>query len=42
MSKCTANQMTFGRLGRRAVEANFESGAISSDGSAMLLRQMDN
>lgn len=42
MPKCTAEQMTFGRLGRRVVEANFEGGAISSDGGVMLLRQMDN
>lgn len=42
MPKCTVNQMTFGRLGRRFVEANFEGGAISSDGGVMLLRQMDN
>jgi len=34
--------MTFGRLGRRFVEADFEGGAISTDGGVMLLRQMDN
>ncbi|BBA37413.1 transposase of ISThsp13, IS1380 family [Methylocaldum marinum] len=33
--------MTFGRLGRRVIEANFQGGAISSDGGVMLLRQLD-
>jgi hypothetical protein len=33
--------MTFGRLGRRVIEANFRGGAISSDGGLMLLRQLD-
>lgn len=42
MPKCTANQMEFGRLGCRVVEANFEGGAISFDGGVMLLRQRDN
>ena len=41
MPKCTADQMNFGRLGRRQIEANFEGGAISSDGGLMLLRQVD-
>ena len=41
MPKCTADQMSFGRLGRRVIEANFEGGAISSDGGLMLLRQVD-
>lgn len=41
MSKCTADQMEFGRLGRRLIEANFEGGALSSDGGLMLLRQTD-
>lgn len=41
MSKCTADQMKFGRLGRRMVEVNFEGGALSSDGGLMLLRQVD-
>jgi hypothetical protein len=42
MPKCTADQIGFGRLGRRIIEANFQGGAISSDGGVMLLRQMDN
>jgi hypothetical protein len=33
--------MMFGRLGRRVIEANFEGGALSSDGGLMLLRQVD-
>lgn len=41
MPKCTADEMTFGRLGRRVIEANFQGGAISSDGGLMLLRQVD-
>lgn len=41
MTKCTAEGMSFGRLGRLAVEANFEGGALSSDGGLMLLRQVD-
>ena len=41
MPKCTANELEFGRLGRRVIEANFGGGAISSDGGVMLLRQVD-
>lgn len=41
MPKCTAEMMDFGRLGRRVIEANFQGGAISSDGGLMLLRQVD-
>jgi hypothetical protein len=41
MPKCTADQIEFGRLGRRIIEANFQGGAISSDGGVMLLRQVD-
>jgi hypothetical protein len=41
MPKCTADEMGFGRLGRRQIEANFEGGALSSDGGLMLLRQVD-
>lgn len=41
MPKCTADQIEFGRLGRRVVEANFEGGAISSDGGLLLLREVD-
>lgn len=41
MPKCTANQIQFGCLGRRIIEANFNGGDISSDGGLMLLRQVD-
>lgn len=41
MPKCTTDEMEFGRLGRRVIEANFQGGAISSDGGVMLLRQVD-
>ena len=41
MPKCTADQLSFGRLGRRVIEANFEGGAISSDGGLMLLKEVD-
>ena len=41
MPKCTATRIDFGALGRRLVEANFEGGALSSDGGLMLLRQVD-
>ena len=41
MPKCTAGQMEFGRLGRRALSADFDGGALSSDGGLMLLRRVD-
>ncbi len=41
MPNCTAGLMSFGRLGRCHIEANFEGGALSSDGGLMLLRQVD-
>lgn len=41
MPNCTGQQMRFGRLGRRIVEADFSGGAISSDGGVMLVRQVD-
>jgi hypothetical protein len=41
MPNCTGQQMLFGRLGRREIDANFEGGALSSDGGLMLLRQAD-
>ena len=34
-------EMKFGRQGRRVIEANFEGGALSSDGGLMLLQQAD-
>ena len=41
MPNCTAGLMSFGRLGRCRIEANFEGGALSSDGGLMLLREVD-
>lgn len=41
MPNCTGQEMLFGRVGRRVIEANFEGGALSSDGGLMLLRQAD-
>lgn len=41
MPDCTVQQMLFGRVGRREIEANFQGGALSSDGGVMLVRQMD-
>jgi hypothetical protein len=41
MPNCTGQQMLFGRLGRREIEANFGGGALSSDGGLMLVRQVD-
>ena len=41
MPHCTAKNIEFGRLGRKYIEANFKGGNISSDGGALLLRQMD-
>lgn len=41
MPKCTANELGFGRLGRRVIEANFAGSALSSHGGLMLVRQVD-
>lgn len=41
MPNCTGQQMLFGRVGRREIEANFGGGALSSDGGVMLVRQVD-
>lgn len=41
MPDCTGQQMLFGRIGRREVEADFTGGALSSDGGVMLVRQVD-
>ena len=40
-TECTTEQMVFQHLGRRCVIARFDGGAISSDGGAMLLREVD-
>ncbi|MDP3033230.1 MAG: IS1380 family transposase [Rhodocyclaceae bacterium] len=41
MPDCTGQEMLFGRVGRRAIEADFTGGALSSDGGLMLVRQVD-
>lgn len=41
MTNCTQVTMEFPRCQRRVVEASFEGGAITSDGGALLLRQVD-
>ncbi|MDO8931120.1 MAG: transposase [Rhodocyclaceae bacterium] len=41
MPNCTGQQMLFGQVGRREIEANFDGGALSSDGGVMLVRQVD-
>lgn len=38
---CTFERFEFQRLGRRRVEASFNGGEISSDGGALLLRQLE-
>lgn len=37
----TGQQMVFGRVGRRGIDADFKGGAIGSDGGVMLVRQLD-
>ncbi len=41
MPNRTTEQLSFGRMGRRFIEANFQGGDLSSDGGLMLLRQID-
>ena len=40
-TECTPGQMEFQGLGRRKVEGAFDGGPISSDGGAVLLREVD-
>ena len=40
-TECTPTQMEFQGLGRRKVEAAFDGGHLSSDGGALLLRELD-
>jgi len=40
-TECTSVQMDFKGLGRRKVQAAFDGGHISSDGGAVLLREVD-
>tara|TARA_R100001132_G_scaffold26901_1_gene29887 strand:+ start:90 stop:1343 length:1254 start_codon:yes stop_codon:yes gene_type:complete len=41
MPNRTTEELNFGRLGRRHLQANFQGGDLSSDGGLMLLRQID-
>ena len=41
-TQCTHNQMEFQGLGRKKIQAAFDGGHISSDGGALLLRELDN
>ncbi|MFM6700093.1 MAG: IS1380 family transposase, partial [Dolichospermum sp.] len=41
MPKCTDQNVQFGRVGRRVVEAAFDGGDIVSDGGVLLLKQLD-
>lgn len=41
MPNCTASKLNFSPLKRRAVEVNFDGGFVSSDGGALLLRELD-
>ena len=40
-TECIPDQMEFQQLGRRAVIGRFNGGIISSDGGAVLLREVD-
>ncbi len=41
VTECTATQMEFQGLGRRRIQGAFDGGHISSDGGAVLLREVD-
>jgi len=41
MTKCNGLPLTFSRLQRRNIQANFDGGAITSDAGALLLRETD-
>lgn len=41
MTQCTTRQLEFHGLGRREIVARFDGGEISSDGGALLLREVD-
>ena len=40
-TQCSANEMEFGRAGRRRVVADFDGGRVSSDAGALLLGETD-
>jgi hypothetical protein len=41
MPNCTATQVPFAKLGRRAIDVRFDGGDVSSDGGLLLLRQVE-
>jgi len=41
MTECSGAQLEFHSLGKRAVQARFDGGHISSDGGALLLREVE-
>ena len=41
MTDCNTARMLFSNLGRRAIQANFDGGWLTSDAGALLLRQVD-
>ena len=41
MTKCNGLPLTFSRLGRRNISADFNGGAITSDAGVLLLREVD-
>ena len=41
MTDCNANPIVFSSLGRKQVVADFDGGSITSDGGALLLREVD-
>jgi len=41
MTECTATKLTFTDLNRQQVVANFDGGRLTSDGGALLLREVD-
>ena len=40
-TECTGDQLEFQGVGRRKVQADFDGGVVSSDGGALLLRELD-
>ena len=41
MTECSAEQLEFHALGKRAVVGRFDGGAISSDGGGLLLSEVE-
>ena len=41
MTECTADALQFQAVGGRAVRARFDGGTLTSDGGAVLLREVE-